>query len=1028
MAKVTFGVLGPLYVRVQDQQILELSGKQSAVLTTLLLYVNTWVSKERLIEALWDTPPPSAVANLYTYIAQLRRALPAEARLLTKGSGYQLQADIEAVDLLVFDQEVRLARLEADRGELDAAAGRLGRALALWRGQLAEGISLGGDMLARVTELEERRVQARLDHAEMQISLGCLPDVIDDLRSLLSEQPLREQAWYLFILALARAGQRNQALDAYRRARDVLVEELGVEPGRDLRQLQATILGGELPSSAVPRSQGGVCQLPPNIPDFVGRRRELSAATEAIRPGLNHIRLGRNQASPPLAGTATDWFEPSVPVCVISGQGGVGKTALAVCVAHQVRRDFRDGQLYINLRGGDKHPVDPEEALGRFLRALGVGSAAIPVGLDQRAELYRGKLANRRYLVVLDDAADEGQLYPLLPGTPECAVLITSRHRLTGLPGAQMIDLPMMPSGEALELLRHLIGADRVAEAPVDADMLVRLCGGLPLAIRIAGAKLAARPHWNLDQLVSRLSDTRERLRHLSHGFLAVRASLAVGYQGLSAPAQRLFRLFGVLEAPDFAVWTAAALLDAPCATAEELTEQLVDVRLLEVAGRDACGQSRFRFHDLTRVYAYECAEADEPENERIAAVRRAASACLALTREAHMRLCGRDYRLTRRRSPVWQPGSEVVEHHVQPDPLGWVEAERAGIVAAVRQSAALGDGELCWEIAAAAMNLFETRGLHEEWRTTHEIALECARTLGDIRGQATMLNGLARLRFAHDDMPGCGQALEEALELFDKAEDRHGHALALVNMAELHRLQGRNALAQDCYEQAADGLAQAGDRGMEITVLRGIGRIHVNEGRLDLAVPCIRQAIQLADDIGDVRSREFTRIVLGEIELDQGHLAAAEGCFREAMACLDALGFRSGIAYAALGLGMVRLAQQDYAGAEHLLLRALGVYRDLADRAGQARVLFTRAELQRLQGRFDEAAATLTEVVTICQAIPAPRRHGLALRALGDVHRDSGNLPAAVDAWRHSLAILAAISAPEAGEVAAVIEQYANG
>ncbi|MFB9630539.1 AfsR/SARP family transcriptional regulator [Nonomuraea helvata] len=1010
MTDVTFGVLGPVFIRVGDRQPVELSGKQSALLASLLLNVNSPVSQDRLLAALWEKPPPSAVANLQSYVAQLRKTLPPGAPLLTKGSGYLLQTGAGEVDLLAFDEGVRQARLDAERGDARAAAEGFRRALALWRGGPAEGSRLWGDMPARVSELEERRTAARLDYAEARLVIGPHQEVIDDLRHLLTDQPLRERAWHLLMLALARTGQRDRALEAYRQAREVLVRELGIEPGTELRRLQATILRGEPPSAAA--GPQAVCQLPPDVADFVGRGEEVAAAVEAL----------------------CEYRAAAVPLCAISGQGGVGKTALAVHVAHLVRHDFPDGQLYINLRSAGNHRVDPEEALGRFLRALGVDSAAVPSGLDQRAELFRDKLANRRYLVVFDDAADEGQVHPLLPGTPGCAVLITSRHRLSALPAARRIDLPVMPSGEALELLRHLIGADRAAEAPGEAGMLVHLCGGLPLAVRIAGAKLAARPHWSLSQLVTRLNDTGSRLRQLSHGSQEVRASLAVGYQGLTPAARRLFRLLGLLEAPDFAAWTAAALLDLPHGEAEDLIEELADARLLDVAPRDPSGHTRypddppepdpsrhtrFRFHDLTRMYARECAEADEPEDERTAAVRRALSACLALTRQAHVRLCGGDYRLLRGDSPLWQP--EIVVR----DPLAWVEAERASIVAGVRQSAALGADELCWELAASAVSLFETRSLYDEWRTTHETALRATRASGDVRGQASVLNGLARLSIAQYDMVRSERLLEESLQLFEKAEDGHGHALALVNMGELRGLQGRHTDALACYNQAADALARTGDRGTEITVVRGIGRIHVSQGRLDLAAPFVRRAMRLAEDIGDVRSCEFARVLLGEIDLARGDRTAAENSFSRAMASFDTLGFPRGTAYASLALATARLAQRCFTDAERLLHQSLAIYRNVGERLGEARALLTFAELRRLQRRFDEAVATLTDVVAICEATPLPRRRGHALRALGEVHRDAGNLPAAVNAWRRSLEILDAISSSEAGEVAALIERY---
>ncbi|MET9242417.1 BTAD domain-containing putative transcriptional regulator [Nonomuraea sp. NPDC003709] len=848
---MTIKVLGPVQVCGADGRPVHLNGKQRAVLAALVINANTRVSKERLVKALWDTPPASAVHNLHTYIAQLRRVAPFGSRLLTKEHGYLLEADVAEVDFLQFEEAIGAARSHAAQDELHAADRQFHRALALWRGRPAEDTWLAGFLAAQITGLEERLAIARLDWAETKLALGRPKEVIEDLRPFVAEQPMNEHAWWLLMLGYARAGQRDKALESFRRARSVLVDELGVEPGEELQQLHVAVLAGTEPtarraspmgqappelnssgdaeeadpltidqetrlarfaaekggpeSAAAPLEgvpgrgtqdrldraettpglghpqevigdqpweeragdllmlalaqeeqrargvlveepgvepgrdprrlrvavmggepdraplEGGVCQLPADIADFVGRQGELAAAVEALCPGGDQTPL---------------------PLCVVSGQGGIGKSTLAVHAAHQVRPEFPDGQLYVNLRGGDARPVDPEEALGRFLRALGVAGTAIPAGLDQRAELYRSILAKGRYLVVLDDAADESQIQPLLPGTPECAVLVTARRRLTALPAARLIDLPVMPPGDSLELLRGLIGAERAAGAPADADLLVQWCGGLPLAVRIAGIRLAARPHWALAQLVTRLSDTRDRLSQLSHGSQTVRASLAVGYHRLTAPARRLFRLLSTLEAPDFAAWVAAALLDLPDAEAEDLLEELVDVRLLD-ARRDPSGRTRFRFHDLTRVYARECAEADEREHERDAALRRALSAWLALTRQAHIRLCGGDHRLAHGRGPLGSPEAKAVDRHVRRDPLDWVDAERAGIVAAVRQSAALGVGPLCWELASTAMHLFETRGLYDEWHTTHEIALRCARATGDVRGQAA--EGLSR-------------------------------------------------------------------------------------------------------------------------------------------------------------------------------------------------------------------------------------------------------------------------------------------
>ncbi|NJP97473.1 AAA family ATPase [Nonomuraea sp. FMUSA5-5] len=721
MADVILKVLGPVQVCGTDGRQVHLSGKPRAVLATVLLNVNTRVSKERLVAALWESPPASAVKNLHTYVAQVRKALPSGHRLLTHEMGYLLEGGDEQVDLLQFQAAIRDARDHVVQGRFQAADGQFRRAVGLWRGRPAEGTRLAGPMLAQVTELEERFAAVKLDWAKVKLALGQPAEVIEELRPFIAEHPLNERAWRLLMLAHARAGQRDRALGAFRRARSVLVAELGVEPGEELQRLHAALLSGAMPADepgpgrgrevvgdslgqgSSPAGGGGsVCQLPPDIAELVGRRAEVAAMVQAL-----HSACGRK----------------AVPVCVVSGQAGVGKTALAVHVAHRLRQVFSDGQLYVDLHGAGDRPTHPKEVLRRFLRALGVESAAVPTGLDERAELYRGMLANGRYLVVLDDAADEEQIRPLLPGTPECAVLVTSRYRLTSPPGARLIELPMMSPGESLELLRRLIGADRTDRAPRDADVLVQLCGGLPLAVRIAGARLAARPHWDLARIVTRLSDPRARLDQLCHGSQAVRASLAVGYHRLRAPARRLFRLLGVLDAQDFATWVAAALLDVPGTEAEDLVAELVDVRLLDVARHAPHGQARFRFHDLTRLYARERAECDEAEADRRAALLRALRGWLALARQAHFQLCGGERHLQYGRSPLWWPKAQVVDGDVRHDPLAWVDAEHVAILAAVHQSAALGADQLCRELAAIAMRLFETRTLYEERHEPSEIS-----------------------------------------------------------------------------------------------------------------------------------------------------------------------------------------------------------------------------------------------------------------------------------------------------------------
>ena len=361
--------------------------------------------------------------------------------------------------------------------------------------------------------------------------------------------------------------------------------------GPDRDQLQAAARGitpGRGPEGTVPSL------LPPSVADFTGRDAEVAAVLELL--GGDDLQGAK-----------------AVVISAVAGKPGVGKTTLAVYVAHRLQGEFPDGQLYGNLQGAQGQPLEPGEVLVRFLRALGMDGSSIPDGLEERVERYRMLLAGRRVLVVLDNAAGEAQVRLLLPGSSTCGVVVTSRARLTGLEGARLVDLDTLPPRVAVELLAPVAGPVRVAAEPDAAGAIVGYCGRLPLAIRIAGARLAARPAWTLAWLAERLADERRRLDELTAGDLEVRASIAFSYRALPEQRQRVFRRLGLLEAPDFPAWVAAAVLDLDPARGEELVDGLVDAQLMEVAGEDAAGQLRYRFHDLLRVYARERAAAEDP-------------------------------------------------------------------------------------------------------------------------------------------------------------------------------------------------------------------------------------------------------------------------------------------------------------------------------------------------------------------------------------------------------------------------------
>jgi hypothetical protein len=403
----------------------------------------------------------------------------------------------------------------------------------------------------------------------------------------------------------------------------------------------------------------------------------------------------------------------AVTICAVAGQAGVGKTALAVHVAHRLCERFPDGQLFVDLRGIEACPLAPVDVLAELLRALGVHGSAIPEGLQERAKRYRTRLAEQRVLVVLDNAASEAQVRPLLPAGPTCAALVTSRARLAGLEAARTFVLDVLPSHQAVELLGKIVGQSRVAAEPEAARTIVGFCSGLPLAVRVAGAKLVRRPYWRLARLAERLADEHRRLDELIVGDLEVRASVQLSYDGLSPAERRLFSLLGLVDAPDFAAWTGAALLEVPQRVAEDLVDRLVDAQLLDVAGAPGGGQTRYRFHDLLRVYARERAWEEEPETARTAALERVLGVWLTLAQHADALL--QPSGPQRPGAPDTAPSrlvAAVVSELVAPDPLAWFSVERTALTAAVAQAYAMGLWPLVWTLAGTLTAFFEAEPL----------------------------------------------------------------------------------------------------------------------------------------------------------------------------------------------------------------------------------------------------------------------------------------------------------------------------
>lgn len=554
----SFRILGPpQVVTAAGQDVAITPGRQHIVLGVLLLEANRVVSIDHLIDAIWDDDPPAtARTQVQICVSRLRNRLVEAGfdAIRTKPPGYLMPVRPGELDAQVFSARTAEADAMARAGRVEEAAEALGQAVGLWRGPALSGIE-SHILRAKATELDERRLAAVESHVDLQLRLGRHHELIGELSTLSSEHPLRERLRGLLMLALYRAGRQAEALEAYRLGRELMIDQLGLEPGEELRKLEAAILSGDPSLQAVdtlpvppPRNAAEPevvipLQLPTDIGDFTGRAELIG-------------QVGR------LLAETGDGY--ATRVVVLAGKPGVGKSALAVHVAHRLGEEhFPDGQLYCDLGGGRSEPMAAVDVLGRFLRALGVPGEALPEQIDERAEMYRQLLARKRILVLLDDAAGESQVLPLLPGSGDSVVVVTSRARLTGLAGARVYDVDVFDTDEAVGMLASVVGRARVAGEPAAAEALIRLVGRLPLALRIVAARLDARPHWTLAWMLERLSDERRRLDELAHGEMMVRASLALTYDGLEPMARRLLELLGMLDGLSFPNWVAAALLDA---------------------------------------------------------------------------------------------------------------------------------------------------------------------------------------------------------------------------------------------------------------------------------------------------------------------------------------------------------------------------------------------------------------------------------------------------------------------------------
>ncbi len=984
-----FRVLGPLEV-VAGTERLELGGaRQQIVLATLLLNPNKIVIIDRLIEAIYgEDLPPTSRAQAQISISSLRRIFAThghEGIITTHDRGYVIRVESGQLDSLRFEGLITNARAARVEDKLELAIARYRDALRLWRGPALDGMYSQLVQVA-VSRLDEQRIAANEDRIELELQVGRHYELVGELGEVSARFPLRERPRGQLMLALYRCGRVAEALQVYQLTRRAMIDELGIEPSERLRQLEHSILasdpGLDLPLAPVRAATRQVKQqvpnlLPADIADFTGREDEVDQIYDYLIPaGDRENRL-------------------VAPIVVLVGKGGIGKTSIASHASHGMASHFPDGQLYADFHGGTSHSVQPVQVLERFLRAFGVPGTQIPEGMDERAELYRNLIGDRKVLVVLDDAAGESQVLPLLPGDGNAAVIVTSRSRLAGLPGALRVEVDVLDADKSLNLLASIVGAARVQAQTEAAQAVAEHCGHLPLALRIAGARLVAHPHWSIQRLVERLADETRRLDELRHGDLAIRPSITLTYDTVSEDARRLFRRLALLDTPVFSGWLSAALLDEQVPEAEDLLDDLVSAQLIDTIDDGSGAYSQYRFHDLIRVFARECLAAEESAADRKAALERALGALLFLAEKARYRFYSGEYLRIHNDGLRWPLPSYVVDQLVR-DPLAWYDRERTTLVCGVRQAAQAGFVELCWGLASSAVTLFDSRAYLDDWQETHTVALEATRKAHLIRGQAAMLYTTGTLHMTQQRFDQAREELDEAAQLFRDSDDEHGVALVIRHIAFIDRLSGRLDSAARRYAEALAIFGRTGDHIGSAFVLQNLAQVKLELGDPDRAKELLSDALHMCRiaHCGRIEAQVLHR--MGEAFLLDGDLAHAVETFELALTMIRDVGDPIGEAYILHGMGVAQLRQGRYGKAGEALQRALDLAEGVGAVQAKARALLGLCELALAIGDPHEAVEVGRQAVNAFRSIDAPLYEADVLTQLGGAYSALGDSDAA--------------------------------
>jgi DNA-binding SARP family transcriptional activator/Tfp pilus assembly protein PilF len=1034
-----FRILGPIELWTGDHRHNVGWAKERAVLASLLMTPGQPVSTETLVDRIWDADPPGRARDrLYSPVARLRTRLhdlDASVRLLHRDGAYILDTDPERIDLHRFRRLKAQARSMAAGGDEEQAIRLYREAALLWRGEPLAG--LDGAWAERTRRaLEEELLTATLDRIDVELRLGRHAELVSEIAELAADHPFDERLVERLMLALYRSGRQADALDAYQQARRRLMDQLATEVGPSLRGLHRSILRGDASlAPPPPKAVGPPNSLPRDVSTFTGRQQEIAELLGQLDP----------------KGAAAC-------VLTIDGMAGVGKTTLAVHLAHRLWLEFPDGTLFLDLCGtsGAREPLDTATALDRLLRQLGIPSESIPSGLDDRAALWRAELSRRRILYVLDDATEHDQLRHLLPNLPGSLAIVTSRHRLAGLDDVQPLSLEVLPQSDAVELFGRIVGRHRSLDTE-EAARLVGLCGRLPLAIQLVGNRLRHRPAWRVADLSARLANPDRtpgrRLSEIRAGNRTLAALFAVSYQGLAEEERRAFRLLGIYPGAEISTDCAEVLMDVDVDIGERLLESLLDHHLLSEPR-----PGRYRFHDLVAEYARMLVEQGSNE-EYEHALDRLLDHCLGMLDRADSLLYPYRQRLSfavPTASPLLQTPEQARE---------WLAQEVDNLLRVIDYAA-----EHERAVASVLLSHLLGRYLHvaghwAEATRVHERAVRIWRGLEDRAGLAHALTDLATVFFRTGRHADALRHAMEALAIRRDLDDRAGVGVLLDTIGQSHWHLSEYDVAAGYLEEALAVRRALEDVRGEAESLAHLAIVYWHRGDHQGAADRFRQALALFERAGDERSILMTHNNLGDVEFHQGHYEAALDHYQKAAAVTG-----MGRQYHAIWLNNIANVAQRTGRTDEALENyraALAAYREIGDRRGEsdsltnlghcylgtdrdgeALIHFQRALslAQDIHERFVEVAALrgiglvhtragrtalaedhLRRSLDLARTIGSALQEAQAHESLGDLLAQSGDRLEAQDHWQHAHDLYKNLGTPDAGRVSARLERHAT-